>query len=50
VQHASDNRDLGLSDDRELAELDDAIRAHLADPRTLMMPHLLIAAWGRKPC
>jgi SAM-dependent methyltransferase len=41
--------DLGLSDGRELAELDDAIRAHLADPRTLMMPHLLIAAWGRKP-
>lgn len=41
--------DLGLSDERELAELDDAIRAHLADPRTLMMPHLLIAVWGRKP-
>ena len=41
--------DLGLSGDQELAELDRAVRAHLADPRTLMMPHLLVAAWGRKP-
>jgi len=41
--------DMGLCDEQELGELDHAIRAHLADPRTLMMPHLLIAAWGRKP-
>jgi SAM-dependent methyltransferase len=41
--------ELGLSDERELAELDRAVREHLADPRTLMMPHLLIVAWGRKP-
>jgi trans-aconitate methyltransferase len=41
--------DLGLSDDQELTELDHAVRAHLADPRTLMMPHLLVAAWARKP-
>jgi hypothetical protein len=41
--------ELGLCDERELAELDRAVRAHLADPRTLMMPHLLVVAWGRKP-
>jgi SAM-dependent methyltransferase len=41
--------ELGLCDERELAELDRAIRAHLADRRTLMMPHLLVVAWGRKP-
>ena len=41
--------DLGLCDERELAELDRAVREHLADPRTLMMPHLLVVAWGRKP-
>jgi ubiquinone/menaquinone biosynthesis C-methylase UbiE len=40
---------LGLSDDRELAELDSAVREHLADPRTLMMPHLMVVALGRKP-
>jgi SAM-dependent methyltransferase len=41
--------DLGLADERELAELDSAVREHLADPRTLMMPHLMVVAWGRKP-
>ena len=41
---------LGLADERELADVDAAVRAHLADPRTLMMPHLLVTAWGRKPC
>jgi ubiquinone/menaquinone biosynthesis C-methylase UbiE len=41
--------DLKLCDERELAELDRAVREHLADPRTLMMPHLLVVAWGRKP-
>jgi SAM-dependent methyltransferase len=40
---------LGLAGERELAEVDAAVRAHLADPRTLMMPHLLVTAWGRKP-
>jgi ubiquinone/menaquinone biosynthesis C-methylase UbiE len=39
----------GLAGERELADLDRAVRQHLADPRTLMMPHLLVAAWGRKP-
>lgn len=41
--------ELGLSDEHELTELDDAVRAHLAGPRTLMMPHLLVVARGRKP-
>ena len=40
---------LGLADERELAGIDRAVRRHLADPRTLVMPHLLMAAWGRKP-
>jgi len=26
-----------------------AVRRHLDDPDTLMMPHLLVAVWGRKP-
>jgi SAM-dependent methyltransferase len=41
--------DLGLCDEQELTELDRGVREHLADPRTLMMPHLLVVAWGRKP-
>lgn len=40
---------LGLADERELADVDAAVRTHLADPRTLVMPHLLVTAWGRKP-
>jgi hypothetical protein len=34
---------------RELDELDRAVREHLDDPRTLVMPHLSFLAWGRKP-
>jgi len=41
--------DLGLADDRELAALDRAVREHLADPRVLMMPHLLVSALARQP-
>ncbi len=41
--------ELGLAGENELAELDRAVRQHLAGPRTLMMPHLLVTAWGRKP-
>jgi ubiquinone/menaquinone biosynthesis C-methylase UbiE len=41
--------ELGLSDERELAELDRAVREHLADPRTLSLAHLLVVTWGRKP-
>lgn len=41
--------DLGIASDRELAAVDRAVRAHLADPRVLMMPHLLVTALARKP-
>jgi SAM-dependent methyltransferase len=41
--------ELGLSDERELAELDRAVREHLADPRTVALAHLLVVTWGRKP-
>jgi hypothetical protein len=40
---------LGLADQQELDELDRAVRAHLDDPRTLVMPHLSFLVWGRKP-
>jgi hypothetical protein len=40
--------ELGLCDERDLDGLDQEVRAHLADPRTLMMPHLLVSATGRK--
>ena len=33
----------------ELDELDDAARAHLNDPRTVVMSGLLFLTWGRKP-
>jgi hypothetical protein len=36
-------------DEQELAELDREVRAHLADPATLVIAHLLMVAWGRKP-
>ena len=29
--------------------VDQAVREHLSDPGTLMLPHLLFLAWGRKP-
>jgi SAM-dependent methyltransferase len=40
---------LGVASDSEMDEVDRAVRRHLDDPGTLMMPHLLVAAWGRKP-
>jgi hypothetical protein len=40
---------LGLADERELTEVDRAVREHLADPSTLIMPHLLFVVRGRKP-
>jgi len=40
---------LGLADQAELDALDRAVRIHLDDPRTLVMPHLSFLAWGRKP-
>jgi len=39
----------GLLGERELDELDTGVRAHLDDPRTLVIPHLYILAWCRKP-
>ena len=41
--------ELGLSDEPELAEVDRAVREHLADARTVSLAHLLVVAWGRKP-
>ena len=41
--------ELGLASEHELIELDREVRRHLADPRTVMMPHLLFSVWGRKP-
>jgi ubiquinone/menaquinone biosynthesis C-methylase UbiE len=39
----------GIADETELDELDRALREHLADPDTLVMPFLYFMAWGRKP-
>jgi ubiquinone/menaquinone biosynthesis C-methylase UbiE len=41
--------ELGVASDAELNEVDLAVRRHLARTDTLMMPHLLVAVWGRKP-
>jgi ubiquinone/menaquinone biosynthesis C-methylase UbiE len=40
---------LGLASDDEMDQVDRAVRRHLDDPGTLMMPHLLVAICGRKP-
>jgi SAM-dependent methyltransferase len=39
----------GLLGERELDELVAGVRAHLDDPGTLVIPHLYVLAWGRKP-
>jgi SAM-dependent methyltransferase len=39
----------GIAGHSELDEVDRAVREHLSDPNTLMLPHLLFLAWGRKP-
>jgi ubiquinone/menaquinone biosynthesis C-methylase UbiE len=39
----------GIADTAELDELDHKVRAHLADPGTLVMPFLYFMTWGRKP-
>jgi hypothetical protein len=39
----------GLASERELDEVDHAVREHLNDPATLLLPNLLFLAWGRKP-
>lgn len=39
----------GIAGEAELDEVDQALREHLADPATLVMPFLYFMAWGRKP-
>ena len=39
----------GIAGAAELDELDHAVREHLADPGTLVMPFLYFMAWGCKP-
>ena len=39
----------GIASERELDEVDQAVREHLSDPGALMLPHLLFLAWGRNP-
>jgi ubiquinone/menaquinone biosynthesis C-methylase UbiE len=41
--------ELGLADDRELDQVDRAVREHLDDPRTVVMSCMYVLAWGRKP-
>jgi ubiquinone/menaquinone biosynthesis C-methylase UbiE len=41
--------EMGLATTAELDELDAAARAHLEDPRTVVMSGLLFLTWGRKP-
>jgi hypothetical protein len=40
---------LGLADEKELEALDAAARAHIEDPRTVVMSGLLFLVCGRKP-
>ncbi len=37
----------GIADERELDEVDRAVREHLDDTGTLVLPGLLFLAWGR---
>lgn len=41
--------EMGLATAAELDELDAAARAHLDDPRTVVMSGLLFLTWGRQP-
>jgi hypothetical protein len=41
--------EMGLASGAEFDELDAAARAHLADPRTIMLSGLPFLTWGRKP-
>jgi SAM-dependent methyltransferase len=41
--------EMGLASAAELDELDAAARAHLGDPRTIVMTGLLFLVWARKP-
>lgn len=37
---------IGLAGQEELDELDHTVRAHLDDPRTVVVPHLSFLAWA----
>lgn len=39
----------GLISEHELDELDQEVRAHIEDPRTVLAPMLYVTAWGLKP-
>jgi SAM-dependent methyltransferase len=39
----------GIANEQELDDLDQAVREHLNDPHSLVMPNLFFLAWGRKP-
>jgi SAM-dependent methyltransferase len=39
----------GLATERELDQVDRTVRDHLADPYTVMLPHLMFLVWARKP-
>ncbi len=41
--------EMGLATAAELDELDNAARAHLDDPDTVVIYGLLFLTWGRKP-
>jgi ubiquinone/menaquinone biosynthesis C-methylase UbiE len=41
--------ELGLANEPELDELDATARAHLQNGDVIVMPHLNVLAWGRKP-
>jgi hypothetical protein len=40
---------MGLASADELEALDSEVRAHIDDPRTILVSGLVILAWGRKP-
>lgn len=41
--------ELGIASERELDDAAAAARQHLDHPETLVLPHLLFLAWGRRP-
>jgi hypothetical protein len=41
--------EMGLADDRELDEVERAVRGHLDDPRTVVMSGHMVLARGRRP-
>jgi SAM-dependent methyltransferase len=41
--------EMGLASAAELEDLDSEARAHIDDPRTILVSGLLVLSWGRKP-